>query len=224
MVAEGGQKPELVFTVDHVVTTVSKIACHAEVSWESIRDYDTFVSYVQAECMRQMIDTEDSELLNGDGTAGHITGLLATSGILTHAVGTDTSLDAVEISIAALRTGSSPAEPSLLVLHPATWSAMRRTKDSQNRYLVAPDPTSDEANRLWGIEVLVTTVQAAGVGLLIDSSKFGRVLVRDSLTMQTGTDGSDFTKNIVRFVFDERLALAVERPSALLKITGLPTS
>jgi hypothetical protein len=42
--------------------------------------------------------------------------------------------------------------------------------------------------------------------------------------MMTGTDAGDFTKNIVRWVCEERFALAVERPTALLKITGLPTS
>jgi hypothetical protein len=57
--------------------------------------------------------------------------LLSTSGILTHAVGTDTPLDAIEISVAALRAGASLAEADLLVLHPNTWSALRRTKDSQ---------------------------------------------------------------------------------------------
>lgn len=54
---------------------------------------------------------------------------------------------------------------------------MRRTKDGYGRYLTAADPTKDEANQLWGVEVLVTTKHTAGTGLLIDTSKFGRVLV-----------------------------------------------
>jgi Phage capsid family len=98
------------------------------------------------------------------------------------------------------------------VLNPLTWSAMRRTKDSQNRYLVTPDPTAEAVNQLWGVEVLVTTVQAAGTGLLIDTSKFGRVLVREGLSLRTGSNNDDFTHNLVRFVGEERLALAVESP------------
>ena len=128
------------------------------------------------------------------------------------------------MSIAAMRVGAALAEPDLLVLHPTTWSAIRRSKDSQNRYLVAPDPTADDANSVWGVEVLVTTVMAAGAGTLIDTKKFGKVLVREGLTLQTGSANDDFTKNLVRFVCEERLAPAVEPPAALLSITGLPTS
>ena len=167
---------------------------------------------------------ENAELLNGDGTTGHLDGLLATSGILTHArVAGERSIDSVDIAIAALRTGSSLAEPNLLVLRPNTWSTMRRVVDDQHRYLVQPDPTKGAVATLWGVEVLVTTVITEGVGALIDSSKFGRALVRDGLTIQTGTSGDDFIHNITRFVAEERITLAVERPSAVLKLSNLGT-
>jgi HK97 family phage major capsid protein len=222
--AEGAAKPELVFTIDHVIASVQKIAAHAGISWESLRDYDVFTQYLQQELLRQVVDAENAELLNGDGTTGHLDGLLATSGILTHArVSGERSIDSVDIAIAALRTGSSLSEPDLLVLHPNTWSTMRRTVDDQHRYLVQPDPTKGAVATLWGVEVLVTTVIAAGVGALIDSSKFGRVLVRDGLTIQTGTSGDDFVHNITRFVAEERITLAVERPTAVLKLTNLGT-
>ncbi|BDB42834.1 MULTISPECIES: phage major capsid protein [Mycobacterium] len=228
VVAEGGLKPELVLNTQQMTATAQKIAAHTATTYEAISDWDSWTGYVQAELFRQIIDVENAELLGGAGTTGHLTGLLHTSGILTHDHSADatgvTTLDAVEMSIAALRTGAALAEPDLLVLNPLTWSAMRREKDSQNRYLVAPDPTQGAASSLWGVEVLVTTVQAAGTGLLIDSSKFGRVLLREGLSLRTGSANDDFTHNLVRFVGEERLALAVERPAALLSITGLPTS
>jgi len=222
--AEGSPKPELKFNTDKVIATAQKLAAHTGVSWESLTDWDAFNSYVQTEIMRQVVNVENAELLSGDGTTGHLTGLLNTSGILTHAVGTDTPLDAVEISIAALRTGSSLAEANLLVLHPNTWSALRRTKDSQGRYIVNPDPTAGAGSELWGVEVLPTTQITAGVGALLDTSKFGYAVIREALTFRTGTSDDDFVSNIVRFICEERLTLAVERPSAVCKVTGLPTS
>ncbi|WP_322860108.1 phage major capsid protein [Mycobacterium europaeum] len=228
VVAEGAPKPELVLNTDTLTATAQKIAAHTATSWEALNDWANWVGYVQGELFRQIIDVENAELLGttGDGTSGHLTGLLHTSGILTHAVanGTTNTLDDVEQSIAIMRTGAALAEPNLFVLHPNTWSAMRRTKDGYGRYLVAADPTKDEANQLWGVEVLVTTEQTAGTGLLIDTLKFGKVLVREGLSLMTGTNNDDFTRNLVRFVGEERLALAVERPAALLAITGLPTS
>src|SRR5262249_40808048 len=68
-------------------------------------------------------------------------------------------------------------------------------------------------NELWGIRVLLTTQQLVGNGLLIDSSKFGYVAVRESLSMRVGYDGNDFSHNILRTLAEERLTLCVTRSS-----------
>lgn len=222
--AEGAVKPELILNTDKVIVAMQKIACHSALSWESISDFDGFQSYFEAELQRQVIDTENAELLGGDGTTGHLTGLLSTSGILTQAVGSNTPLDTVSLAIAALRTGSALASANLLALHPNTWSALQRVKDTQGRYIVQPDPTLGAANTLWGVEVLPTTTIAAGVGALLDTRKFGYAVVRESLMLRTGTNADDFSRNLVRTVAEERLALAVERPAAVCKITGLPVA
>lgn len=227
--AEGAAKPEIVMNIDQVTATAQKIAAHTAVSYEILSDWSAFVNYVQGELARQLIDVENAELIGGAGTTGHLTGLLHTSGILTHDASTDTGtnvtvLDSVEIAIGAMRVGAALAEPDLFVVHPTTWSAMRRVKDAYGRFLVAPDPTADEANRLWGVDVLVTTQIAAGTGVLIDTTKFGKILVREGISIRTGTNNDDFTRNLHRFVCEERIAPAVERPAALLSITNLPAS
>jgi HK97 family phage major capsid protein len=207
VVAEGAVKPELVFNIDQLEARPQKIAAHTAVSYEILSDWAPFVGYVQGELFREIIDTENGELLNGAGTTGHLSGLLHTSGILTHAVDTandEMPLDAIELSIATMRVGAALAEPDLLVLNPLTWSAIRRSKDSQGRYLTAPDPTADEANSCWGVEVLVTTEIAAGAGAMLDTRKFGKVVLRENLSLQTGTNNDDFTRNITRFVGEER--------------------
>lgn len=79
-------------------------------------------------------------------------------------------------------------------------------------------------NTIWGVSVLVTTQLTAGVGVLMDTTKFGRVHVREPLGVPVGFANDDFTRNIVRYVAEERIALAVERPSAVCKLTSLPTS
>lgn len=43
-----------------------------------------------------------------------------------------------------------------------------------------------EARNLWDVEVLVTTEQAAGTGLLIDTKKFGYIVVREGLSLRAG--------------------------------------
>jgi HK97 family phage major capsid protein len=240
--AEGGLKPEVIFNTDALTATAVKIAANNGLSWEIIQDWPAFQSYAGTELYKQIIDIENLELLQGDLTEPGspptepypgMTGFLATSGILTYDASADTggsgstllsALDSVEKSIAALRVGAALAVPDLFVLHPNTWSALRRIKDGFGHFMVQPDPTTDQASELWGIPVLQTTQQLPGTGLLIDTQKFGYVAVRESLSMRIGYTGTDFTQNILRTVAEERLVLCVTRPPAILAISNLPTS
>ena len=156
-----------------------------------------------------------------------MTGLLKTSGILTEdatSVAPDTAIDHIEKAIAKLRTGVALAVADLLVLHPSTWSAVRRTKDAYQRYLTQADPTVGEADSVWGVPVVSTTACPAGKGVLLDTSKFGYVAVRESLSMRVGYSGTDLVDNVFRTVAEERLVLCVTRAAAVLAISNLPTA
>jgi hypothetical protein len=69
-------------------------------------------------------------LFYGTGASGDNQGLLIVAGILTHTASGANPFDDIEESIAAMRVGPSLATPDLLVLNPASWSAIRREKDS----------------------------------------------------------------------------------------------
>ncbi|UMB71763.1 phage major capsid protein [Mycobacterium paraterrae] len=227
-VAEGALKPEVVLNTTEQTLTAIKLAAHVGISYESIADYPTFYGYAQQEVIRQIGDVENSELLTGSGTGGHMTGFLSTSGILTHDASADTgtnvtALDSIEMAITQLRTGSAFAEANLIVLHPNSFSALRRLKNTLGNFLIG-DPTDQGARELFGVRVLVTTSIAAGTGLILDTTKFGRVLLREGITTHAGQTNDDFTRNIARIVMEERLVLAVERPSAVLAISNLPTA
>lgn len=230
--AEGAVKPELVFNTTSLTLTAIKLAAHVGISYETLQDFTNFQSYATVELLRALEDVENAQLLSGSGTSGNMTGFLATSGILTHDASADTGtgvtvIDSLEKSITALRVGAALATADLLVLHPSTWSAIRRLKDTTGRFLFISadsDPSNTQADSIFGVPVLVTTAIAAATGLMLDSSKFGKVLIREGISIHTGTSGTDFTQNIVRFVAEERLVLAVERPAAVLAISNLPTA
>jgi HK97 family phage major capsid protein len=226
-VAEGALKPEITLVADKLVAPVVKLAGHLALSREIIDDWDSFHQYATAELYKQVVDVENGELLAGDGTGTDMTGFYATSGILTHDCAADTGTgetvwDSLEKSIAELRSGSALAEPDLAIFHPDDWSTIRRVKDAYSRYLVSPDPSTDQVNEAWGVPVLVTTQNPRGQGLLIDTRKFGQVAVRSPLGMILGYANDDLTRNLLRFVAEERLVLTVTRPAAVLKIFHLP--
>ncbi|BBZ44736.1 phage major capsid protein [Mycobacterium parmense] len=175
IVGEGQPKPELVPQTDEVTIEMAKLAAHVGTSWESVRDWPSWQEYLTQDLAREIYSAENAQLLTGSGTGSNITGFTSVSGILTHQAGTGTTplspLDDIELSIATMRTGAVLAEPDIFVVHPTTWSAIRRSKDRYGRYQVAPDPTANEAKSVWGVPALVTTQFPAGEGLLIDSSR-----------------------------------------------------
>lgn len=130
----------------------------------------------------------------------------------------------IEESIEQLRSGPALAEPNLCVTSPSTWSALRRIKDDLHRYILAADPTQEEAMNLWGVPVLVTTQAIPGDMFLLDTTKFGKVIVREGITIRQGTADDDFLRNLLRWIYEERLNLGVERPSAILYLTSLPVT
>jgi HK97 family phage major capsid protein len=242
---EGSLKPELIFNTDALTATAVKLAANNAVSYEIISDWPAFSSYCGTELYKRVIDVENAELIQGNAGAefdtgtsvvsapSGMTGMMNTPGILEYDASADTGgtgassltpLDSFEKALAQLRTGPALAVADLCVLHPDTWSAIRRVKDSYGRFMVAPDPTSDQASELWGVDVLQTTQQPPGYALLLDTSKLGYVAIRESLSMRIGWSGDDFTRNLLRTVAEERLVLCVTRPPAILVIEGLPTS
>jgi HK97 family phage major capsid protein len=226
-VAEGAAKPEYVPDATSSIATIVKLAMHTGISYETLADYRDWLGYIQSESMRQVMDAENAQLLYGSGSSGNMLGLANVSGILTHNCSSDPGgyapLDSVEVSINALRIGNALAEPNLFITHPTTWSSMRRTKSTTNEYILG-DPLHDAVQSLWGIPVLITTAVTAGEGFLLDTTKFGTALIREGIVMHQGFSGTDFIDNIVRYVFETRLALAVERPQAVLLLSNLPTS
>ena len=92
------------------------------------------------------------------------------------------------------------------------------------RLYVQPDPSQDQPDSIWGVDVLESTQFTPGEAVLVDTSLVGRVAVREALTLRIGYSGTDFTDNVVRTVCEERLNFAIERPAAICHVSGLPAT
>ncbi len=225
IVGEGAPKPEITLPATKLICPALKLACHAGISWENMLDFEAFTAAVNTELMRDVIDLENDQLWGGDPAAGGLNSLTKTAGILTHAAtGTTEYFTDLAAAIAVLRTGPALAEPDLCLMHPNTWAVIRTAKDQYGRFLASVDPTDDQAESVWGVDVLVSTRFAAGEAVLVDTTKVGRVAVREPLGIRIGYSGTDFTDNIVRTVCEERLNFAIERPAAIVHVTGLPAT
>lgn len=229
IVGEGAVKPEVVMPATKLICTALKLAVHGGISWENISDYDAFTAAVRQELMRQVIDLENAELYGGDPTAGGLNSLTKTAGILTLAAtgGASTPVnhwDDIAGAIALLRTGPALASPDLMLIHPDSWAAVRVEKDTLGRYIGGNDPTDNQPETAWGVDVMQSTAFTPGEAVLLDTGLVGRVAVREAITVRLGYSGTDFVQNIVRTVVEERLNFAIERPAAICHVTALPTA
>lgn len=222
MVAPGGQKPEITLATDVVTATARKIAAHIGVTTETLLDFQSSSGYITAALQHSLTSAENVGLLNGDGVAPNLTGLLTTPGLLTRAqaASDETVLDVIEKSLNDLRTGASFTEATGIVMHPDAFSAARLLKNTLGNYVLG-EPTDAGPATLWGKPVVCTTdidPKTVVVGNFADG---GAVLMRQGVTVQTQSAGADFTTNIVRYLAEERIALAIYRPSMFVNVTLL---
>jgi HK97 family phage major capsid protein len=229
VVARGGTKPTIVPNLQTLILTARKVAAILSIPDETIQDFQGFVTYLQNELIRAITSTQNTEILSGDGTGEHILGLLNVSGILTRDAAADviadanaTGIDSIEMAITDLRVGPAFTEPDVIVMHPTTWSKLRRVKDSQKRYIVDVDPTSAEADSLFNVKVLPTTSIAAGTALVASMQEGAQAFVRTGMVLDvSNSTGTNFSTNTTSFRAEERFTVGCPRPAALCKVTNL---
>lgn len=233
VVAEGALKPGSDLALPLQMTRAAKIAGWVDVTDETLADFDQFYSVVTNDLSAAVIDAENAEMLSGTGVApNYITGLLATTGILTRPFSstTDTyALDTLDLAETDLRNGPAFAQLEAWVMHPTTFSRTRRAKNSQGAYVLNPDPTAQTAQTIWGKPVILTTQIATGVAVGAEFSDACRGFVRDGIrvTMSNSTTAADgtsnFKRNVTTILAEERVGMYVRRPAGVVKVTGLPT-
>jgi HK97 family phage major capsid protein len=227
--AEGATAPDV--TLSYTALTVAMVAIKATfgLSVEVQADWGAILGYTQNEVMRQVVDTENSQILTATGTTGNMNGLIHqaanTVAVPTTLATGVTALDYILQGINTLRTVPNVlAVADQIWLHPNDWYSLVGLKDGLNRYMITPDPTQDAPKKLFNIPVYTTTAMTAGTAVLLDSTKFGFGIIRQGIQLFQGYNDLDFSQFISRYALLWRGQLAVVRPGAILTVTGLPTS
>lgn len=160
---------------------------------------------------------EEREILNGDGTAGKLSGLMANATAFLAGVSGDTKADTLRRVKGALAVNEYSATG--IVINPLDWERIELLKDSEGRYLFA-NPQNEAQPRMWGIPVVATNSIAEDNFLMGDFGMAARLFDREDAHLEIGPQHADFfIKNMVALLAEERVALAVMMPAALMKGT-----
>lgn len=225
-VAEGSTKPQWNPASQKVTVTAQKIAAYFNESSESKMDAPQWGNYLINTLFQLIMQKENAAILYGTVSGGlGIQGWSTQAGILTHNASSDpagsTNLDSLELAINQLRVRSGvSATPNLAIMSPTTWSATRRIKSTTGEY-IAGDPLRGSVTDVWGVPVVTTTACHDGDAFLLDTTKFGSVLVREGISTHLGYSGTGLIDNILTVVAEERINLATVIPSAVNYVTNL---
>lgn len=217
--AEAGAKPEASFTFEVVTDSVRTIAHWVQITRQAADDNEQLMGYIRGRLTYGLEYRLDAQILNGNGTAPNLRGILNTSGINTLA---PAGAEARVISIRKAMTLVQQDEyaPTGAVLNPADWELVELSQDSQGMFRVSPNVQDALGPRIWGLRVASTTAIASGTGLVGDFRMGATLWDRQQPTvLLSDSHASTFTSNILTLLAELRAALSVWRPAAFTKIT-----
>jgi len=195
--------------------------------WEAahrnvLADEPQLRSIIDNELMYGLRLQEDAQILNGDGSGENLTGVLQTSGIQTYAWsdGATGDLKADAIRRAATLSFLAYYEPTGVVIHPNHWEDIELSKDSNGQYLVAVSVALGGQPRLWRIPLVDTPAIAEGTALVGAFGTGAQLYDREQASIRISEQHADFfVRNAIVVLAEQRLALAVKRPEAFVKVT-----
>jgi HK97 family phage major capsid protein len=228
--AEGIGKPEAQISFASTDEPIRKIAVLLPMTDESLDDIPLLRAYINSRLQLFVRMREDGQLLNGNGTAPNLKGILLRSGINTatsYSIGGANPDQALVEAVfhAAMRVRDAFLEPDAAVMKPATWEIARLAKDGNRNYLLGP-AAGDAATRLWGLNVVLNANMPAQVAankdVLVGAFAASAMLIRrGGLDLALSDSHSTFfAENKVMLRAEERVGLAVWRPAGFAAVTS----
>jgi HK97 family phage major capsid protein len=213
---ENVTKPESGVTFTLANAAVVTLAHFIPVSRQVLDDAPQLESYVNSRLAYGLKLEEEDQLLNGNGSSGNISGLLASGNFTAYnrsATG-DTNIDTLRKAITQGELSEYVVDT--IVINPADWETIELTKATDGQYVVG-NPMNAMAAQLWGKRIVPTNSIASGTFLVGAFQMGAQIWDRMDAAVQISyEDGDNFKKNMATLLAEERLALTVYRPAAFI--------
>lgn len=215
-VAEGTLKPQSELQYTDETATVRTIAHWMRTSVQILADAPALRSIIDQRLRYGLSYVEEGQLLNGDGTGQNLEGLV-TAATAYAAPGGLTAGQAIDtIRLAMLQVSLAEYPPNGVVMNPIDWAAIEMLKDGDSRYLIG-NPQGTLNPTLWGLPIVATQAMGEDKFLVGAFNLAAQIFDRQNATVEVSTEDQDnFVRNKVTIRAEERLALAIYRPEALV--------
>lgn len=215
IVAPGGVKPTSVVTVDDVDASLQVFAHLSEYVDEFLlRDNDQLSQFLGTQLLYMLQRKVEDEVLNGAGTAGHLMGILNTSGIQTQAFATD---KLVTLRTAALKLENLGYSADVFVVNNADWAAIETQRATSGSFDLG-GPVDRASQKIWGTQVITSNQIATGTAMALDLDAVGLDIGTEGIEIKWDTS-TGFDKNQIRARVEGRFGVSVFQPMAVVKAT-----
>ena len=200
---------------------VQTMAHHVIASRQILADVPRLQAEIDNRLMYGLDLLSDSQLLLGDGTGNNLKGLLVDAAVpdlgASDAETGTVWVDFIRKAVTNLQLSNYQA--TAVVVSPADWEVLETSKGTDGHYIWATVPQGGEA-RMWRIPVVVSNAMPQGTFLMGDFAMGATIYDRQQKSVYTADQHADlFIKNGIAILAEERLAFAIERPSAFVKGT-----
>lgn len=208
-------KSDLVFESD--AARVRTIAHWIAVHRSTLADKAQIRSVINNQLFYGLALEEDDQLLNGDGTGENIRGLLHTPGIQTY------NAPAAELRSDSLRKAQTLSTLALFpatgyILHPNDWQEIEIQKGETNdHYMLVTNVAVGAQSRIWRLPVVESPTIEEGTFLTGAFGQAAQIWDRERANIKISEHHADyFVRNAVAVLAEERLALTVTHPAAII--------
>lgn len=215
-VSENTRKPQSDVEFEFAEAPVRTIAHFVKATNQILADLPLLRSYIDFRLRWGVKFVENDALLNGTGSGQTIEGLkpAATAYDTGRNEAGDTKIDTLRRAMTQVDLAFYPV--SGMILHPNDWEDIELTKTDDGAYVFA-NPLALAGPVLWGRRVVVTAAQTEGEFTIGAFNLAAQIFDREDIAVEIATQNEDdFVKNVVTIRGEERLAMAVHRPEAIV--------
>ena len=218
--AEGGTFPEATLVLTERSSPVRKIAVFLPITDEQLEDVGQASAYVNNRLPFMVRQRLQTQMINGDGIAPNLEGIVNVTGIQTYALAAEPVPDAIHRGITLVRVVGR-SEPDAIGMHPNDWQDVRLLRTADGIYIMG-NPSDAVVPRLWGLPVSVSTTFGENTALVGAYREFAELATKRGIEVKVSdSHGTFFIEGKQAIRADMRVALTVYRPAAFCTVTGI---
>lgn len=215
-VSEGGTKAESTLLFEQYNVPITTVAHWIKVSEQLLADAPAIQAYIDGRLRDGLAQRVDFQLIRGNGTAPALSGFTDSGNYTAYTPASgDTLVDGINRAKYSLWAKGFP--PDAVIVNPADWGAMERTRESAGTgtYLYGMPGMAAGVNP-FGVRIVLSNHVTVGEMIIGAFNACAVLYTRQGATVEIGRSGTDFVSNLYTIRAECRLGLGVEQPAGIL--------